>query len=257
MSYLSNFSIKREKLKRAAFVKIDEIAFKEARGVINKVKQAKRHNLLETEARELLEYYGITLPPAILARTRKEALIGAKELGFPVALKIVSPDIIHKSDMGGVMLNLKEDREVECAFDRIINNAEKVTSPSRIVGVLVSPMAQKGQECIIGIVRNPQFGPVVMFGLGGIFVEVLKDVSFRITPLTDFDVDDMITEIKGYPLLTGLRGEAPKDIITLKDIIIRITKMAIDNSEVKEVDLNPIIVHEKRASIVDARIIIE
>lgn len=257
LSYLSNFSIKMEKLKRAAYVKIDGIAFNEARGVINKVKQAKRHNMLETEAREFLEYYGITLPHAFLARTREEAIKGAKELGFPVALKIVSPDIIHKSDMGGVMLNLKEDKEVESAFDRIINNAEKVSSPSRIIGVLVSSMAPKGQECIIGMVRNPQFGPVVMFGLGGIFVEVLKDVSFRVTPLTNLDVDEMITEIKGYPLLTGIRGEEPKDINTLKDIIIRISKMAIDNPEIKEVDLNPIIVHEKGVSIVDARIILE
>ncbi|MFQ6126177.1 MAG: acetate--CoA ligase family protein [Candidatus Heimdallarchaeota archaeon] len=257
LSYLSNFSIKMEKLKRAAFVEIDEIAFKEARGVINKVKQAKRRNLLETEARELLEYYGITLPRALLARTREEAIKGAKQLGFPVALKIISPDISHKSDVGGVMLNLREESKVESAFDRIITNAEKVTSPSRIVGVLVSPMAPKGQECIIGMVRNLQFGPVVMFGLGGVFVEVLKDVSFRVTPLTDLDVDEMITEIKGYPLLTGMRGEAPKDISTLKDIIIRISKMVLDNPEVKEVDLNPIIAHERSASIVDARIIIK
>lgn len=257
LSYLSNFSIKREKLKRAALIKIEEINFKEAREVINKAKHAKRRNLLETEARELLEYYGITLPHALLARTREEAIKCAKELGFPVALKIISPDIIHKSDVGGVMLNLNKEREVEGAFDRIINNAEKITSPSRIMGILVSPMAPRGQECIIGMVRNPQFGPVVMFGLGGIFVEVLKDVSFRVTPLTDLDVDEMITEIKGYPLLTGLRGETPKDIITLKDIIIRISKMATDNPEVQEVDLNPIIVHEKSASIVDARIIID
>lgn len=257
LSYISNYSIKREELKRSSFVKIDGFDFKKARRTINNVKRAKRDNFLETEARELLELYGIMLPKVFLARTRDEAIEGAKKLGYPVVLKIVSPDIIHKSDVGGVILNLKEDKEVESAFDRIINNAEKVSSPSRIVGVLVSPMAPKGQECIIGMVRNPQFGHVVMFGLGGIFVEVLKDVSFRVTPLTNLDVDEIITEIKGYPLLTGIRGEEPKDINTLKDIVVRISKMAIDNPEIKEVDLNPIIVHEKGASIVDARIILE
>ena len=257
LNYLSDFSIKRDKLKRASLVKTDGIDSNRVKELINKVKQAKRCNLLETEARELLELYGITLPKAFLAKTRDETTKVAKEIGLPVALKIVSPDIIHKSDVGGVMLNLKEDKEVRDAFDNIIKNAEKVASPSKILGALVSPMAPKGQECIIGMVRNPQFGPVVMFGLGGIFVEVLKDVSFRVTPLTDLDIDEMIQEIKGYPLLTGMRGEEPKDINTLKDIIIRISKMAIDNPEIKEVDLNPIIVHEKGASIVDARILIE
>lgn len=257
ISYLSNFSVKRDKMKNASLIKIDDPDVNKAKEIINKVKLAKRSNLLETEAWEFLECYGITLPKAFLARTSDEATKNAKDIGFPVALKIVSPDIIHKSDVGGVLLNLNGEKEVEDAFNHLIKNAEKVTAPSRIEGVLVSPMAPTGQECIIGMVRDPQFGPVVMFGLGGVFVEVLKDVSFKVIPCTDLDIDEMITEIKGYPLLTGVRGESPKDIKTLKDTISRITQMAIDNPEIKEVDLNPIIAHENGTSIVDARIILK
>jgi len=257
LSVLSNFFIKQDKMKRASLVKTNGINFNNARVIIDKVKHEKRSNLLETEAREVLDFYGITLLKSFLAKTRDEAAKSAKELGFPVALKIVSPDIIHKSDIGGVILNLNGEQEVKIAFDRITKKAEKVTSPSRIEGVLVSPMAPKGQECIVGMIKNPQFGPVIMFGLGGIFVEVLKDVSFRVTPITNLDLDEMITKIKGYPLLTGVRGEAPKDTKTLKDIISKIAQLAMDNPEINEVDLNPIIVHEKGASIVDTRIILE
>lgn len=257
LSYMSNFSVNRDKLKKASFVKTDSADIDKAKEAIGKVKDAGRANMLETEARELLELYGIALPKASLAKSREEAAKTAKEIGFPVALKIVSPEIIHKSDTGGIMLNLQDENEVEVAFDRIMENAKKVASPSSILGVLISPMAPKGQECIIGMVRDPQFGPVVMFGLGGIFVEVLKDVSFRVSPLTDIDIDEMVKEIKGYPLLTGIRGEKPRDIDIIKDVIVRISRMAIDNPEIKEVDINPIIVHEKGASVVDARIIIE
>jgi len=135
-------------------------------------------------------------------------------------------------------------------------NAEKATTKERIVGTLISPMAAPGQECIIGMIRDPQFGPVIMFGLGGIFVEVLKDVYFRVAPLAQEDIDEMIEEIKGYRVLTGIRGEKAKDVDVIKDIIAKLSRMAIDNPEIKEIDLNPVIVHEKGASIVDSRMII-
>ncbi len=256
LSYLSHFSVNRDKLRKASLVKTTGVDADMTREILRKVKEAGRANLLETEARELLALYGIKLPQAFLATTRDEAVKAAKEIGSPIAMKIVSPEIIHKSDAGGIMLNLKEEREIQEAFEKIMKNAEKVTASSKILGVLIAPMAPRGQECIIGMVRNPQFGPVIMFGLGGIFVEVLKDVSFRMIPLTDLDVDTMIKEIKGYPLLAGIRGEKQKDIAVLKDIIIRISQMAVDHPEIREVDLNPIIAHEKGASVVDARILI-
>jgi acyl-CoA synthetase (NDP forming) len=180
----------------------------------------------------------------------------SKKMGFPLAMKIVSPDIIHKSDAGGVKINLKGEAEVREAFNDIVMNAEKVTARDRMLGALISPMVPHGQECIIGMIRDNQFGPVIMFGLGGIFVEVLKDVSFRVAPLSYEDIDEMIEEIKGYKILTGIRGERPKDIDAVKEIIGKLSQIAVENPEINEIDLNPVIVHEKGASIVDSRIIL-
>ena len=171
-------------------------------------------------------------------------------------MKIVSPEIIHKSEAGGIKLNLADEQEVDKAFRKLVKNAAKVTTQNRILGTLISPMAGTGQECIIGMIRDRQFGPVIMFGLGGIFVEVLKDISFRVAPLGQQDIDEMIKEIKGYRILTGIRGEGPKDIDALKDILGKLSDIAVGNPEIKEIDLNPVIVHEKGVSIVDSRVII-
>ncbi|MBU1209211.1 MAG: acetate--CoA ligase family protein, partial [Proteobacteria bacterium] len=199
--------------------------------------------------------YGIKLPEARLARDPQEAVRVAKEMGCPVAMKVVSSDIIHKSDVGGVKLGV-EQHQVEGTFEDIIKNAEKVTQRSRILGILISPMVPPGQECIVGMIRDRQFGPVLMFGLGGIFVEVMKDVSFRVAPLVQEDIDEMVENIKGYKALIGIRGKKPKDIDAIKDILAKISQMVIDHPEIQEIDLNPIIVHEKGASIVDSRVII-
>ncbi|MEW6262041.1 MAG: acetate--CoA ligase family protein [Thermodesulfobacteriota bacterium] len=228
-----------------------------AAGLIETVRRAGRKNFLETEARELLAAYDLALPPATLAGTPAEASSAAQALGFPVAMKIVSPDIVHKSDVGGVALNLTGASEVETAFRAMMEKAASVTTPERLTGVLVSPMVRPGQECIVGLVRNPHFGPVLMFGLGGIFVEVLKDVAFRVIPPTRLDLEDMVQAIKGYPLLAGLRGRGPKDVGALKDILARIALLALNHPEIGEIDINPVIVHEQGASIVDARIILE
>jgi len=171
-------------------------------------------------------------------------------------MKIVSPDIIHKSDAGGIKLNLSNAEEVKAASDEIMRNALNVTTRENIVGVLLSPMVPPGQECIIGMIRDAQFGPVIMFGLGGIFVEVLKDVSFRVAPLADEDIDEMIEEIKGYKILTGVRGEPPKDVEAIKRVLAKLSEIVIDNPDIREIDLNPVIVHEKGLSIVDSRVLI-
>jgi len=138
----------------------------------------------------------------------------------------------------------------------IMKNAGKVAPRENIVGTLLSPMVPPGQECIIGMIRDTQFGPVIMFGLGGIFVEVLKDVSFRVAPLADEDIDEMIREIKGYKILTGVRGEKAKDIESIKGVLAKLSEIVIDNPEINELDLNPVIVHEKGLSIVDSRVLI-
>jgi acetate---CoA ligase (ADP-forming) len=220
------------------------------------VRKEGRKNLLETESRDLLSLYGVPLPAAVLARTAEEAFQAAVQFNRPTALKIVCSDIIHKSDAGGIKLNVSPGEEASAAFDTIIENACRTSEASRIRGALVSPMVPEGQECIAGMVRDPQFGPVVMFGLGGIFVEILKDVSFRVAPLGSREVDEMIREIKGFPLLAGARGRNPRDLDAVKDILLALSRIAIDNPEISEIDLNPVIVHDKGASIVDSRILL-
>ena len=215
-----------------------------------------RSVLLETEAGKILKQAGLELPDAILADEADTAVKAAEKIGFPVAMKVISRDIIHKSDVGGVKINLKTDKEARSAFNEIIKNGLKVTSRDKIDGVLIVPMAEQGLECIIGMIRDPQFGPVIMFGLGGIFVEVLKDVMFRVAPLTMADAEAMVTGIKGYPLLEGIRGESKKDIQAIKNILVKISLLAMENPEIMEMDLNPVRVHKHGASIIDARIIL-
>ena len=256
LAYMAKFAARREKLNLAKPLSAIPADVDKARTLIEVVKRVGRKNLLETEARELLTHYGVSLPMAMLAKTPDEAASAAAAVGFPVALKIVSPEIVHKSDAGGILLNKGDETAVREGFAKIVANASRISNPETVRGVLISPMALKGQECIIGMTRNPQFGVVLMFGLGGIFVEVLKDVSFRVAPLLDLDLEEMIHEIKGYPLLSGFRGQKPKDTVILKDLLQRIAQMAADHPEIQEVDINPIIVHEQGASIVDARIII-
>jgi len=256
MSALMHFAVNQKKIKE---MRIPEEKVVERAGVkelFRKVTAESRHNLLETESRELLSEYGVSLPDAVLAKTTAEAVEAADRLGYPLAMKIVCPDIIHKSDAGGIKLNLSNADEVKMAFEEIMKSAGKFASRERIVGALLSPMAASGQECIIGMIRDAQFGPVIMFGLGGIFVEVLKDVSFRVAPLADEDIDEMISEIKGYKILTGVRGENPKDVEAIKAVLATLSEIVIDNPEISEIDLNPVIVHEKSLSIVDSRVLI-
>jgi len=257
MSALMNFAMKQSEINQMDIPTGEAQERVPVKKLFKQVRNDKRANLLETESRELLQEYGISLPDAILALNPDEAIEGAKKIGYPLAMKVVSPDIIHKSDAGGIRLGLDSDRDVKNAFRDIFKNAEKVTAKEKILGTLISPMVAPGQECIIGMIRDAQFGPVIMFGLGGIFVEVLKDVSFRVAPLATEDIEEMIREIKGYKILTGVRGEKPKDIEAIKKILARLSQIAIDNPEIQEVDLNPVIVHEKGASIVDSRVLIQ
>jgi len=181
----------------------------------------------------------------------------AEQIGFPVVLKIISPDILHKSDVGGVKVKLMNREEVEKAYDEIINNVKKAKEDARIIGMLVQEYAPAGREVIVGLTKDPQFGPTIMFGVGGIFVEIYEDVSFRVAPIDYEEAEEMIKEIRGYKLLMGARGEKPSDIEVLKKIIVGVSDIAMKYPMIKEMDLNPIEVYEKGAKIVDARIILE
>jgi acetyl-CoA synthetase (ADP-forming) len=212
---------------------------------------------LENEAKAICIDYGIPVPRFVLAKSQIESAQLAEQIGFPVVLKVVSPDIIHKSDAGGVMINLKSAAEVQSAYERILMNVEKYNAAAKIVGVLVQEMAPQSTEVIIGSSKDSQFGQTIMFGLGGIFVELFKDVAFRIAPINKDDAQEMITEVKSYPLLKGYRNTPPADIEALIDILMRVSKLTMDHQEIKEIDLNPVIVYTKGAKTVDARMILE
>lgn len=168
----------------------------------------------------------------------------AEEIGYPVAMKVVSPQILHKTDIGGVKLNLSSNREVEIAFNEIIRNANIFMPGARVFGVEVQKMVPLGKEVIVGMDRDLQFGPLIMFGLGGVYVNILKDVSFRLAPVSERAASEMMTETKSYALLRGIRGEPRSDIESIVDVILRISQLSMDFKEISEIDINPLFVYE-------------
>jgi acyl-CoA synthetase (NDP forming) len=225
--------------------------------ILRQAKKGNRVNLTEIESKELIKSAGIPIVEAKLARTKAEAISLSKTIGFPVVLKIVSPDVVHKSDSGGVRLGLDNAVQVGRAYSEILAAIKKHHPKAKIEGISVQKMARPGIEVIIGMTKDEQFGPVLMFGLGGILVEVLKDVSFRIVPLNKRDASQMIKEIKGYPLLEGYRGQGPADIPFLEALILKVSDFIDKNPEIKELDLNPVFAYKDGAVAVDARVILE
>jgi len=201
--------------------------------------------------------YGIPVTKFKLAKNIAEAVKFAEKIGYPVVLKIVSPDVIHKSDVGGVIVNLEDGKDVQKAYEQIMDKVKKHKPKAKILGVLVQEMAPQSTEVIVGATKDPQFGPTLMFGLGGIFVEILKDVTFRIAPVTEDEAREMITAVKAYPLLKGYRNTPPADIEAIVEILLNTSRLVMEHQEIKELDLNPIMVYEKGAKTVDARIILE
>ena len=233
-----------------------KVDMNKARAIFDKVKSEGRTNLLEDEGREILDAYGFPLPESSVAATEDEAVDVANKIGYPIVMKISSPQIVHKSDAGGVKVNLTNDDEVRDGFKAIMENAKKYDSNAEIKGVLIVEMVKGGKEMIIGSKLEPGMGPVVMLGMGGIYVEILKDVTFRLAPLTDQEADDMISSIKTKKLLDGVRGEKPSDISKLSECIQRLSQLVTDFTEIKELDMNPVLVMEQGdgCKILDVRI---
>lgn len=227
------------------------------RGIIGKARNEGRTALTEIEAKELLKEAGINVVETRLATSKEEAMAISRELGFPIVMKIASPDVIHKSDAGGVKLSLRTSRQVGKAYDDILAAIKQKYPDAKVQGVSVQKMARPGVEVIIGMSKDVQFGPVLMFGLGGVLVEILKDVSFRIVPLARRDAREMIREIKGYALLEGYRGSEPADVANLEELILKVSSFVEKNPEIKELDLNPIFAYSDGAVAVDARVILE
>lgn len=215
---------------------------------------------MEHESKKIISMYNIPVGEYKLVNSEEEAIKFANKIGYPVVLKLMSPDIIHKTEAGIIKLNLNSNEAVKEAYDELITNAKNYNPDAKIEGINVQQMAKDGiVEIIIGSMRDVNFGPVLMFGLGGIFVEIFKDVSYRVCPISISEAKKMIQSIKAFPLLDGYRGKPKADIESIINILMKCSKMLMDNPEIKELDLNPVIVFEKGKGVmvVDARIILK
>jgi len=229
----------------------------EAQRILDGAMSRDREWLTKREVDHLLELYGFRLPKGMVATTEDEAVRIAKKLNYPVVMKVVSDDIIHKWDVGGVALDIKGETELRRQYRRIMSNVQKKRPGARVDGIRVERMITGGREVILGMKHDSIYGSMIMFGLGGIYVETFRDVSFRISPLTDVDAQEMVEEIRGYQLLAGARGEKPCDIKRLKNYVLRLNQMVTELQGIREMDLNPVIALPKGAVVVDARVRLE
>ena len=224
---------------------IDTKALELGKSIINKSKDQKLKFIPEADAKELLSAYGLSFPKLQLAQSAEEAVSAANKIGYPIVLKIVSTDITHKTDVGGVALDLNTEQEVKEAYQKIIQDVKTNKPKASIDGVAVAEMIDNGKEIIVGVKKDSSFGHMIMVGLGGIYVEILKDVSFRLAPLTSYDTERMLKDLRSYSLLTGVRGENPADIEALQKVILQISKLVTDFPEIETLDLNPLFVLDK------------
>jgi len=208
------------------------------------------------DSMQILHKYKIPIPKSEMTRNAEQAIKTAKKLGYPVAIKLVSPDITHKTDIGGIRLNLADEKELKVAYENMIKSVRKKLPKAKINGVLVQKMVPDGQEVIIGCKKDEQFGNVLMFGLGGIFTEVFNDVSFKVIPINKSDAEAMVREIKGYTILQGYRGKK-YDADSLIKILLKVSHLVEKNHKIKEMDINPVILLNKGAVAVDSRIVLE
>ena len=216
-----------------------------------------RAQLNEVEAKQLLASAGVPVAETQLAITADEAVNAAEEIGYPVVMKIVSPEIAHKSDVGGVVVGVENSDDVRSVFAEINRSVADKASQAEIDGVAIQAMVPQGTEIIVGSTTDEQFGPVMMFGLGGVFVEILEDVAFRIVPLEPKDASDIVREIKGFPLLDGARGREKADLDSLENLILKVSNLVDENPQIAELDLNPVFAYSDGVVAVDAHIVLD
>jgi len=241
-----------------------EVDHQGTRTVLDKVRAAGRMTIGDSEARQILSAYGLPIPKSEIAATQEEAMEIARQIGYPVVLKIASPDILHKTDVGGVKVGLRSAEEVGDAFELMVYRAQRYVPGAHIWGCLVQEMAPSGgQEVLVGMNRDPQFGPLVTFGLGGIYVETLRDVTFRVAPFSVQEAEAMLGEIRAHALLDGVRGQPPLDKAAIVDALLRIGQLVQDFPEIAELDINPLIVYPPRqgdqpsAIAIDMRLVLD
>ena len=221
--------------------------------ILNKKIKAKQTVLTEFESKELLKEIGIPIPEQKLTKTKDETVSAAEKIGYPVVLKLMAEDVVHKSDTGAVKLNIKNKEELGSAFDDLMKIESKSEKKISVQKMEKEPIT----ELIIGMTTDPQFGPALMFGIGGILVELLEDVSFRIAPITEYDAREQISEIKGFPILDGYRGKPKADIDAIVETLLKISDLVVKHEEIYEMDLNPVFIYDDGLICVDARIILK
>lgn len=236
----------------------NDVDRKQVQSIIKTAQQRTPPSILEPEGYKILSAYKLPILPFAFIKNEQELILKAKQIGYPVVMKIVSPDILHKTDVNGVAIDIISDEELKMKYKEILNSVKKLRPDAKIEGFLVQKMAENGVETIMGIKKDPQFGSLIMFGLGGIYVEVLKDVSFRICPIKELSTRHMIQEIKGYRILQGFRGKGPADINTVEESLQRLSQLTSDFPEFSEIDINPFIVYEqgKGAFAIDTRFLL-
>jgi acetyltransferase len=237
-------------------IDVDKDAVK---AVFEKVRADGRASIGDFEARDIMHAYGLPMPKAELAETADKAVELAEQYGFPLVMKIASPDILHKTDVGGVKVGLETVEEVRETFETMVRQAEKYVPGARIWGCLVQEMAPQGHEILVGMNRDPQFGPLVTFALGGIYVEVLKDATFRIAPFSEEEAYEMLGEIRAHALIDGVRGKPPADKAAIVDTLLRINQLVLDFPEIVELDINPLMVYDEGdgAIAIDMRLVLK
>nr|QNO41639.1 acetate--CoA ligase [ADP-forming] I subunit beta [Methanosarcinales archaeon ANME-2c ERB4] len=229
----------------------------EAKKLVNNTLTAGRQALFEPEAKALVSAWGIHVPKSVLIDGLEDVALKSKEITPPLVLKVVSQDILHKREFGGVITGINDSEEVNIALKEMKRTLAEKAPKARIAGFLLEETAPTGIELIIGGLRDPQFGPAVMFGTGGFAVELVADVSFRLAPLNREEVFDMMREVKSYPLLTGFRGSKPVDLAKLASTVMKLSEILLEIEEIKEIEINPLLVYEEGAVAVDARVVLQ
>jgi succinyl-CoA synthetase beta subunit len=232
------------------------IEMKECETIIQEVLKEGRSFMLVNEAQRVCNLHGIPTPKSYVTLSANEAVLKAKDIGFPVVLKVISPQIIHKSDAGGVILNIRDEEELEVEYGKLVAEVSRREPSAKIEGVLMEKMMPTSTEVIVGGIRDRQFGPAIMFGIGGIFTEIYDDVAFRVAPIDKIDALNLIHELKGSKILEGIRGKPPADLNSIINILISVSNLMMEHDAVSQLDLNPVLVYSDSACAVDSRIII-